>query len=377
MRKLLYLVAVTALICACGNHSPKTEESKDYQTTSREIAGALLLKDYDPVSIFNIPETHVERAKYGVIDMHSHDYNDVDPTKIAEWVKTMDECGIRKTHIHHCEWIGAPFEESIKAYGAYPDRFEVWCSIDYTDIEADDWEERAIAHLDRCKELGAFGIGEMVDKGIGDVYARPTKGTNIHLDHPKMQRVLEHAGKIGLPVSIHVGEPIWMYEPIDNHNDGLMNGANWAVDTTSDECYDYDEVMECFVNAAKAHPNTYFIACHYLNMSHDWPRLGKILDECPNVYVDISARIGESAATPRATRAFLEKYADRIFYGTDNGTAADMYRFTFRILETADEHIYQPDFGYHWAYSGFDLPDNVLRKIYYENAEKFTKKLNK
>lgn len=372
MKKLVYILLAAALLASCG----ATEQKKDAQTLSREIAGQILLKDFDPVSIFNIPTTKVEKPKYEVIDMHSHDYNDCNPELIAQWVKTMDECGIRKTHIMHCEWIGLSFEQMIEAYGKYPGRFEVWCSLDYTDIEADDWEQRAMAHLDHCKALGAFGIGEMVDKGLGDEYARPVKGTHIHLDHPKMQSVLEYAGKIGLPISIHVGEPIWMYEPIDNHNDGLMNGANWKVDTTVEGCYDYDDVMECFANAAKAHPNTIFIACHYLNMSHDWPRLGAILDECPNVYVDIAARVAESAVTPRATRRFFEKYADRIFFGTDNGTSADMYRTVFRILETDDEHIYDPSFGYHWSYSAFDLPDSILRKVYYENAEKLAKKLS-
>ncbi len=371
MKKFVYILMLAAI---CGSCAPKVEK----ELTSREIAGQILLKDFKPVSIFNIPTTEVNTPKYGVIDMHSHDYNDCDPAKIAEWVKTMDACGIRHTHVMHCEWIGMPFEQMIEAYtGAYPDRFSVWCSLDYTDIEAEDWEERAKAHLDKCKALGAFGIGEMVDKGLGDEYARPVKGTHIHLDHPKMQSVLEHAGKLGMPISIHMAEPIWMYEPIDNHNDGLMNGANWKVDTTVEGCYDYDEVMECFVNAAKAHPNTIFIGCHYLNMNQDYPRLGKILDECPNVYLDISARIGESAVTPRATRRFLEKYADRIFYGTDNGTSAEMYRTVFRFFETDDEHIYEPSFGYHWAYSAFDLSDKTIRKIYYENAEKLIKKLTK
>lgn len=370
MKKLVYLLTLALF---CGSCAPKAEK----ELTNRELAGQILLKDFEPVSIFNIPVTKVDKPKYGVIDMHSHDYNDADPAKIAEWVKTMDECGIRHTHILHCEWIGAPFEQMIEGYGKYPDRFSVWCSLDYTDIDAEDWEERAKAHLDRCKAMGAFGIGEMVDKGLGDEYARPTRGTYIHLDHPKMQSVLEYAGELDMPVSIHMAEPIWMYEEIDVHNDGLMNGANWKVDTTVEGCYDYDEVMECFVSAAKAHPNTIFIACHYLNMNQDYPRLGAILDECPNVYIDISARVGESAVTPRATRRFLEKYADRVFFGTDNGTSADMYRTVFRILETDDEHIYEPSFGYHWAYSAFDLPDRVLRKIYYENAEKLIKKLKK
>lgn len=370
MKKLVYILMLAVL---CGSCAPKAEK----ELTSREIAGQILLKDFKPVSIFNIPATEVNTPKYGVIDMHSHDYTNSNPEQIAEWIKTMDACGIRHAHIMHCEWIGEDFETMLAAYGAHPDRFSVWCSLDYTDIEAEDWEERAKAHLDRCKALGAFGIGEMVDKGLGDEYARPVKGTHIHLDHPKMQSVLEYAGQIGLPINIHVGEPIWMYEPIDVHNDGLMNGANWKVDTTVEGCYDYDGVIECFANAAKAHPNTIFIGAHYLNMTQDYPRLGKILDECPNVYLDLSARLGESGVTPRATSRFIEKYADRIFYGTDNGTSANMYRTVFRFLETDDEHIYEPSFGYHWAYSAFDLPDKVLRKLYYENAEKLYKKLNK
>ncbi len=372
MKKFIYILAAVALVVACA---PRGEKSA--QDTSREIAAQILLKDYDPVSIFNIPVTNIEKAKYGVIDMHSHDYNNSDPELIAEWVRTMDACGVAHTHVMHCEWIGKPFEEAVAAYGKYPDRFTVWCSLDYTDFESEDWEERCKAHLAKCKAMGAFGIGEMVDKGVGDVYAHPVKGYDIHLDHPKMQSILEYVGEIGMPISIHVGEPIWMYEPIDEHNDGLMNGANWFVDTSAENCYDYDQVMECFVKAAKAHPNTQFIACHYLNMNQDYERLGAILDECPNVWLDIAARVAESAATPRATRRFLEKYSDRIFFGTDNGTSADMYRTVYRILETEDEHIYFPSFGYHWPLSAFDLPDDVLRKIYYQNAERLKKILNK
>ncbi len=63
-----------------------------------------------------------------------------------------------------------------------------------------------------------------------------------------------------------------------------------------------------------------------------------------------------------------------MLYGTDNGMAPSMYRMTFRLLETDDEHIYNPDFGYHWSYSGFDLPAKVLKKIYRDNALRMLKK---
>jgi predicted TIM-barrel fold metal-dependent hydrolase len=128
--------------------------------------------------------------------------------------------------------------------------------------------------------------------------------------------------------------------------------------------------MLSFENALKANPKTTFIACHYLNMNHDLERLGKLLDKYPNLYIDIAGRMGESAVTPRTTRAFLIKYADRVLFGTDNGMNASMYRHMFRILETDDEHFYIQDYGYHWSYSGLHLPKKVLKKIYYENAKK-------
>lgn len=235
-------------------------------------------------------------------------------------------------------------------------------SIDYMGLE------QAVRELERCHALGARGVGEMVDKGLGDTYARPVPGRGIHLDDPRLRPLIERCGELGMPVSIHIAEPIWMYEPLDRHNDGLMNGADWAVDTSAEGCRGYEELMATFERALAAYPGTTFIACHYLNMNQDLERLGRLLDRYPNLYVDIAGRAGESAATPRATRRFLVRYADRVLFGTDNGTDPGMYRMVFRILETDDEHFYNPDYGYHWAYSGFRLPDDVLRKIYYGNA---------
>ena len=82
----------------------------------------LLLRDFRPVNVNNIPVTYVEKAKYPVIDMHSHDYVQ-SPEEVEAWVKNMDACNIRETHVMHCSWIGAPFEEIIARYSRYPERF--------------------------------------------------------------------------------------------------------------------------------------------------------------------------------------------------------------------------------------------------------------
>ncbi len=335
-----------ALLCSTGIAQAQTPD--DGMTTAKAAVQELKLKDFRPESIFRIPVTEVEKARFAAIDIHSHDYAR-NEEEIRAWVEAMDACGIEKTHVQHCNWIGEPFEAYIEKYAPYKERFAFWCCFDYTDFDRPDWAERAVAQLEKCHRLGAVGVGELGDKGLGDLYANPIPGKGIHTDDPKLRPLFERCGELGMPVSIHIAEPIWMYRPLDRHNDGLLNGATWAVDTT-------------------------FIACHYLNMNQDLERLGALLDKYPNLYVDLAGRMAESAVTPRATRRFLLKYADRVLYGTDNGMAPSMYRMTFRLLETDDEHIYNPDFGYHWSYSGFDLPAKVLKKIYRDNALRILKK---
>lgn len=336
---------------------------------AERLTDTLLLKNYRPVSIFNVPVTRVDRAKYPVIDMHTHDYVDT-PAEVDSVVAVMDACGVEQAHIMQCNWISDPYDVVKERYAAYPDRFKLWFCLDYTDFDSPDWTERAIAQVEKYHEMGAVGIGEMVDKGLGDVYALPVEGRGIRLNDPKLTPVLKRCGELGLLVNIHIAEPIWMYEEIDCHNDGLMNGAVWQVDTSAEGCLDYDGLMDMFEEALSACPDTKIVACHMLNMSHDYPRLSAIMDRHPNLYLDISARFVESSVTPRATRDFIVRYQDRILYGTDNTPDRDMYRFTFRIMESADEHIYDEGYSYHWAISGWDLPDSVLRKLYRTNALK-------
>ncbi|MEG1622385.1 MAG: amidohydrolase family protein [Alistipes sp.] len=365
MKKQIGTLMATAWIL-CGFAATPQPTPSPFEAQKAAVQ-ALALKDFAPVSIFKIPITKVQRAKFAVIDAHSHDYAQTDD-QIRAWVDILDSVGIEKVNLMHCSWIGDPFEKVVEKYAAYKDHFNIWCCFDYTDFNTPDWINRAIARLETCHRLGAVGVGELVDKGVGDVYARPGSGEGIHMDNPRLKPLIERCGELGMPISIHIAEPIWMYEALDASNDGLMNGADWAVDTSAPNCQNYNQLMETFERTLIAYPKTTFIACHYLNMNQDLTRLGQLLDRHPNLYLDLAGRMGESAVTPRATRNFLIKYADRVLYGTDNGMAATMYRMTFRLLESADEHIYNPDYGYHWSYSGFELPDAVLKKIYHDNA---------
>src|SRR5665647_139278 len=128
----------------------------------------LKLKDYRPVSIFKIPETKIEKAKYPVIDFHSHDYPKND-AEVDQWVKTMDETGIAKTMLLSYA-TGASFDSVVTKYSRYKDRFEIWCGFDYTGADQPGWAQKALAELERCYKKGARGVGELGDKGLGELY---------------------------------------------------------------------------------------------------------------------------------------------------------------------------------------------------------------
>ncbi|UCH09305.1 MAG: amidohydrolase [Fidelibacterota bacterium] len=339
---------------------------------AQTLPDKLLLRDYRPESLYNIPKTDVQKAKYRAIDAHSHVYAET-REEIAEWVRTMDEVGLEKVIVMTMA-TGARFDSIYAEYAQYPGRFEVWCGFDYAGYDEPGFGPSAVAELERCAKVGATGVGELGDKGKGLYYSKPVKAWGMHIDDPRMDPLLEKCGELGLPINIHVGEPLWFYAPMDSTNDGLMSAFDWRLDNQKD-IVDLAGMVDILDRAVQRHPNTTFIACHLANLNHDLARLGELLDEHPNLYADISARYAEAATIPRFAQAFMEKYQDRLLYGTDLGNAPEMYRMTFRILESNDEHFYEVDeLQYHWPLYGLNLDQRALKKIYRTNILKILNK---
>ena len=336
------------------------------RNTSRQPSPeTILLKDYKPRSIYKVPITQVAKAKFPIIDMHSHAYAKT-PAEISEWVRNMDGVNVAKTIILTGE-TGQKFDDIFKKYSVHRDRFELWCGFDYTGYNQPDFGKRAVAELERCHQAGAQGVGELHDKGKG-LSSETMTATGMHPDDPRMHEVWEKCGELGLPISLHVADPIWMYQNMDVHNDGLMNAYYWRLDNQP-HIVNLPGMIDILERTVQKHKKTTFIACHFANLDYDLARLGRLLDSNPNLYADISARYAETATVPRFTSQFYSHYADRLLYGTDMGFDKAMYRITFRILESLDEHFYEIEqFGYHWSLNGLALPDTVLQNIYHKNA---------
>lgn len=327
----------------------------------------ILLKDYRPKSIYKIPVTEVAKAKFSIIDMHSHPYAKT-AEEIAQWVRNMDEVGVDKTVILTMA-TGNQFDEINRKYSKYPERFEMWCGFDFTGYDKPTFPATAIKELERCHSAGARGVGEIHDKGRSLVSGK-SKTTHMHPDDPRMDPVFEKCAELRMAVSLHVADPIWMYQKMDKTNDGLMNAYEWRLDNQPD-IVGLTGMVDILERTVQKHRQTTFIACHFANLDYDLAHLGEVLDRNPNLYADISARYGETGPIPRFAAQFYARHADRLVYGTDMGFDSEMYKVTFRILETLDEHFYEFDqFGYHWALNGFGLPDEVLTRVYHENAAK-------
>jgi len=327
----------------------------------------ILLKDYRPQSIYKVPVTKIDKAKFPIIDMHSHPEPKTD-AEINTWIKNMDEVGVEKSIVLTMT-TGKTFDEINAKYGKHPDRFEVWCGLDFTGYKTPAFTATAVKELQRCHDAGAKGIGEIHDKGQG---LRSGKSTapGVHPDDPSVDSIWEKAAELRMPISLHVADPIWMYQPMDVHNDGLMNAYEWRLDNQPN-IVQLPGMIEILERTAARHRQTTFVACHFANLDYHLTHLGEVFDRNPNLYADISARYAETAPIPRFAAQFYAKYSDRLVYGTDMGYDTKMYRITFRILESQDEHFYETDqFSYHWPLYGLGLNDEILQKLYHDNAAK-------
>src|SRR3984957_6267749 len=246
----------------------------------------ILLKDYRPKSIYKIPVTEVAKAKYPIIDMHSHPYAKTSE-QIAEWVGNMGRLGVERTIILTMA-TGADFDAINHNYSKYPDRFELWCGFDFTGYNQPGFGPAAVRELERCHNAGARGVGEIHDKGKGLVSGK-SKTVGLHPDSALAEPLFEKSAEPLMPISPHLDAPIWMYQKMDKTNDGLMNAYEWRLDNQPN-IVDLSGMVEILERTAQRHPKTIFVACHFANLDYDLARLGDVFERNPNLYADISAR---------------------------------------------------------------------------------------
>jgi predicted TIM-barrel fold metal-dependent hydrolase len=346
------------------------QSSQPAQASSSPARPAIAFDDYDPRSTLRVPERKPTRAKFPFISVHEHPRIDMPAEQVDALVRRMDALNMRIA-VNLSGRQGEVLARGVRNYETrHRGRFVVFANVDFRGIDAPDWGERAAAQLERdVKEGGAKGL--KIFKNLG-MDVKDAKGERVRVDDPRIDPVWRKAGELGIPVLIHTGEPPAFFQSVDKHNERLLELTQFPDRARPPDRYPtFEQLMTEQHNMFRKHPRTKFINAHLGWLGADLGRLGALMDSLPNMYTELGAVLYELGRQPRFARQFFIKYQDRILMGKDITVDPSEYHVYFRVLETADEYFdyYRKRHAF-WKMYGLDLPDEVLRKIYYKNALK-------
>lgn len=331
-------------------------------------AQSISIEDYEPKSTLRVPEHTLTRAKFPFIDVHNHQ-RDVTPEKLKKLIEDMDGLNMRilinsPVSGGQGKWL-ANTVAAMKGHDAA--RFAVMTNIDYNNLEDPGYGARVAAQLETDIKAGAVGL--KVWKHLG-MMLNDSKG-RVKVDDPRFDPVWEMCAKHKIPVLIHTADPWGLFQPMDKHNERWLELKLRATRNQSQQTnFTWEQLIEEQHNLFARHPKTTFVNAHLGWLGHDLERLGALFDRLPNVYAEVGAITSELGRQPRAARRFFIKYQDRVLFGKDLYSVPEYYVY-FRLFETDDDY-FDPIRKYHgiWKLYGFDLPDDVLKKVYYKNALK-------
>ena len=354
------LVASTALAVLTRAQRPRPGEGR----TPEWLAPSIL--DYKPKSTLVVPAHPVPRAKYPVVDVHSHQPNPISPEAFGSLVAAMDLLNL-KVMVNLSGGSGERLRRGLEAIAASPhkDRMVLFANVDFRNVAAG-FGVRAAADLEADLKAGAKGLKIFKNLGLS---ARRADGTRLKLDDPELDPIWDACGRLGVPVLIHTGDPASFFDPIDFTNERWLELALFSNRRYQDPSFPrFDELMAERDRMFARHPKTRFIVAHMGWHANDLGRLAALMDRLPNLSVEVGAILYDLGRQPRAARDFLVKYQDRVMFGKD-AFQADEYPYYWRVFETRDEYFdYYRDYHAFWKLYGLDLPDDVLRKLYYRNA---------
>lgn len=362
-----------------------------------QAPAVLELKDFQPRSMLQVPATRVPRAKFPVIDFHTHlgfsakgvaGVPHGEARRFAappgELLPVMDTVNLA-TMVNLTGGVGSGLEESLARFEkAHPGRFITFTEPRYTQITQPAYPRDQADDIERARKSGARGLKILKTLGL---YLREqvTTGPLVKIDDRRFDPMWEACGALSMPVAIHISDPEAFFLPIDRFNERfeeLNAHPDWSFHNR-----DFPSTRELFDarnRVFERHPKTTFVALHVGNKAEDLGYVSECLDRFPNMHVEIGARVGELGRQPRSARRFFDRYQDRILFGTDavpHGKQTpqqifgpELYEIYFRFLETEDEYFDYapaptPPQG-RWRIYGIGLPDAILRKVYADNARR-------
>ena len=325
----------------------------------------LTFEEYNPTSTLVVPENSVIRAKFPFIDVHGHQYR-MPEQDLSPVIAAMDTLNMG-IMVNLSGRSGDQLIQSVKNIkDHYPNRFVVFANIDFDGVGTDNWTENTVSQLVMDVKNGARGL--KIYKSLGMRY-KDTDGKRLSIDDKRLDPIWAKCGELGVPVLIHAADPKSFWDDFDGDNERWLElKTHPRRKRSGSDPAPWEQIIKEQHHIFKKHPKTIFINAHMGWYANDLGKLSELMEEMPNMNVEIGAIIAELGRQPRFAKLFFEKYQDRILFGKDSWKPEEFPTY-FRVLETADEYFpYHKKYHAFWNMYGLDLSDEVLKKVYYKNA---------
>lgn len=353
-----------------------------------EPASGIPLSRYRPRSRLRTSTNYVPRPRSPAIDAHNHlgtaFGGEWSTRSAAELAAALDAAGVEAIVDLDGGWGEGLRQEIERWQRPLPGRVAVFAGLDYERWRHDPaFGATEAVRLRDGVAAGARGL--KVWKTLG-LRARDPDGRLVAVDDARLDPLWATAGELGVPVTIHVADPIAFFDPLDMTNERweeLQAHPDWhfwptrpAGRPNEPGFPPFDELLDTLEAVVARHPATTFIGAHVGCAAEDLGRVDRMLAAYPNWNVDIAARIAELGRQPRRTRELFERWPDRILFGVDSGPDPEFYAVHYRFLETSDESFpydvddQEPPTQGRWAIHGLGLGDEVLRQVYRDNARR-------
>jgi predicted TIM-barrel fold metal-dependent hydrolase len=334
----------------------------------------MTFEKYNPLSTLIVPEHQILRAKYPFVDIHSHQW-EMPVQDLSALVSIMDKMNMAVMN-NLSGGSGDFLKKSLQNVNAsnYSNRLILFSNIDFKGIGNANWTERTVKQLEEDIRRGAKGLKIFENLGT---FIVDDKGMRVTVDDPRLDPIWKKCGELGVPVLIHTGAPIAFWSPFDEKNERWLELNLYPQRRRTSNFPSFEELIKEQHRMFKKHSKTIFIAAHFDWHANNLAKLDTFLTEIPNVYIEFGAVIAEIGRQPRMARQFFIKNQDRILFGKDSWVPEEYVTY-FRVLETNDEYFrYHKKYHAFWNLYGIELPDDVLKKIYYKNALRIIKGLDR
>lgn len=338
-----------------------------FLTTTFMVAQEMGFEEYNPTTTLVVPGKEILKAKFPFVDVHSHQL-DMSVDALSVLIKDMEIMN-EAVMVNLSGGSGESLKEKIDNINkSYPNRFVVFANVDFEGATDMEWGKKAAAQLEQDIENGARGL--KIYKSLG-LRNKDAKGNRLAIDDPRLDPIWAKCAAMGVPVLIHSADPKSFWDDMDSDNERWLElKTHPRRKRSASDPAPFEQIIQEQHNVFKKHPKTKFINAHMGWYANNLGKLGELMDEMPNMNVGISAVIAELGRQPQNARAFFIKYQDRVLFGKDSWKPEEFPTY-FRVLESNDEYFpYYKKYHAFWAMYGLNLPDEVLRKLYYKNAVK-------